>query len=416
MSTQYKNNHYVPEWYQKRFLPTGQINQELFYRNLKPDYYIEPNGKLHQKKAVYRQGFRKCFVEKDLYTTNFGTEESTKIEQYFFGDIDRNGNKAMDYFSNFNHKNINYEAFQNMISYMSTQKLRTPKGLGFLKSQTKLNNHNLILNLMMKLRSLYCAIWTECVWQIADASNSDTKFIISDHPITVYNRMCGPRSNMCRDYNDPEIWLQGTHTIFPLSLEKVLILTNLSWVRNPYQSPLKIRPNPNPFRGALFKFMDIQTMRHLTEQEVREINFIIFSRALQYIASSKEEWLYPEKFVSKSNWNTYGNGYLLMPDPRSMHPGGEIIIGYKDGSVSKHDEYGRNPFQSDFGKETKTRIEFETLSRFKGEFARLFGRSRRGLTFEMGTFDKEQDTEEFHKYHLNLENKYFALRKRKFRR
>ena len=31
MSTQYRNNHYVPIWYQKRFLPVGQLNQELYY-------------------------------------------------------------------------------------------------------------------------------------------------------------------------------------------------------------------------------------------------------------------------------------------------------------------------------------------------------------------------------------------------
>lgn len=112
---------------------------------------------------------------------------------------------------------------------------------------------------VVQLRQFHCAIWTECIWLIADASQSETKFIISDHPVTVYNRRCGPRSMWCRGYEDPDIRFHATHTIFPLSLEKILILTNLSWVRNPYQSEIAMRPNPNPWRGAIFTFMKIQT-------------------------------------------------------------------------------------------------------------------------------------------------------------
>lgn len=134
---------------------------------------------------------------------------------------------------------------------------------------------------MVVLRQLHCAIWTECIWTIADCEKSDTKFIVSDHPVTVYNRRCGPRSQWCRGYEDPDISLHGTHTIFPLTLEKLLIFTNLSWVRNPYQSEVAVRPNPNPWRTAMFNFMEVQALRHLTEQEVREINFIIKSRALR---------------------------------------------------------------------------------------------------------------------------------------
>src|SRR6185369_8944063 len=146
-----------------------------------------------------------------------------------------------------------------------------------------------VLRKMLELRNLYCAIWTEAIWLIADASQSNTKFIISDHPVTIYNRACPPDSDLCQGFNDPEIWLQASQTIFPLSLEKVLILTNLSWVRNPYQSEIKLRPNPRPLRNAIFKYTDIQTLRHLSEQEVQEINYITKSRALRYIAAGKEE-------------------------------------------------------------------------------------------------------------------------------
>ena len=76
-----------------------------------------------------------------------------------------------------------------------------------------------------------------------------------------------------------------------------------------------MRPNPDLTRNAVFKLMNVQTQRHLSEREVREINFIIKSRAFRYIAAAKEEWLHPEEYVSKSQWPVFGDGYLLMPDP-----------------------------------------------------------------------------------------------------
>ena len=210
----------------------------------------------------------------------------------------------------------------------------------------------------------------------------------------------------CRGYEDPDINLHGTHTIFPLTLEKVLMFTNLSWVRNPYQSELAVRPNPNPWRTAMFNFMEVQTLRHLTEHEVREINFIIKSRALRYVAAADKEWLHPEKHVSKSQWNTFGDGYLLMPDPRGVTFSQEIVIGHRDGTATAFDAYGRRPGQPGFGRESKGMDEFDTLHRFKGEFARLHGPCRRGRSFSHARFEPERDDDEYHRYHLSLEAKH----------
>jgi len=218
MSSQYRNNHYVPVWYQKRFLPPEQQNKELFYLDLKPGTFIDPRGIIHTRDALRRLGLKYCFAENDLYTTHFGSEESTEIEQHFFGAIDRNGHRAVGHYANFSHPWDGTDAFQDMIMYMSTQKLRTPKGLGWLSNEVISTDRHQVLREMKRLRQLYCAIWAECVWLIADASRSDTKLIISDHPMTVYNRRCGPRSSWCRGYNDPDIRLHGTHTLFPLSL------------------------------------------------------------------------------------------------------------------------------------------------------------------------------------------------------
>ena len=114
-----------------------------------------------------------------------------------------------------------------MLPYMSVQKLRTPKGLADLAERTKCHDQNVTLMALQRVQNMFCAVWTESVWQIADASNSPTKFIISDHPVTVYNRACPPLSKWCQGHNDPDVRLHATHTLFPLSLDKILILTNL---------------------------------------------------------------------------------------------------------------------------------------------------------------------------------------------
>ena len=163
------------------------------------------------------------------------------------------------------------------------------------------------------------------------------------------------------------------------------------------------------------KITDIQTARFLSEEEVRQINFIIKSRAHRYIAAAKEDWLYPEKYISKSDWYNYGYGYLLMPDPRAVVYGGQIIIGHKDGTASAFDEYGRRPGQEGFKGFDKSGVEedWNTLHRFQGEFARIFGPYRRGRAFNTTKIDNERDDDEYHQYHLNLENEYKKKGRRK---
>jgi hypothetical protein len=243
MSTEYRNNHYVPVWYQKRFIPVGQGDRELFYLDLKPGEFTDGRGEVRKRTGPHRWGPRRCFSARDLYTTFFGPGASTRIEQVFFGLIDRDGKAAVEYFSEFEHLSADGDAFSSMMTFMSTQKLRTPKGLGWLRSQAETSDRDVILQSMIRLRELHSAIWTECVWLVADATCSPTKFIVSDHPVTVYNRACGPRSDWCREFNDPDIRLNGTHTLFPLSLERLLVLANLSWVRNLWDHRMRIASN-----------------------------------------------------------------------------------------------------------------------------------------------------------------------------
>mgnify|MGYP001191888235 FL=1 len=404
--TDYRNNHYVPQWYQKRFL--GQVGGErkFFYLDLRPDR-VTSGKRSHTRNALLRWGPKRCFVERDLYTTRLGTWQAVDIEKHFFGRIDANGSRAaVEYFGTFSHPSVDQSALESMMRYMTLQRLRTPKGLTRLAEMARMQDKNAVLQAMQELQNMYGAMWTESVWSIADASGSPTKFIVSDHPVTVYNKACFPGSPTCRGAGDPEVWWSGTHTIFPLSAEKLLILTNLSWVRNPYGSPLEAWPNPRLFRSAIFNFLSIQTGRELAEEELWAINHVIKQRAYRYIAAAEEDWLYPEKYLSPLWWDKLGKGYLFMPDPRSVGFTTGIRAGFEDGQVSAWDEYGRTPRESGFRDSGGRDQEWRTFRAFQGEFARLFGPKRRGLTYSYGGLDRAEDTPDLHASYLRAEKHY----------
>ena len=128
-------------------------------------------------------------------------------------------------------------------------------------------------------------------------------------------------------------------------------------------------------------FMQVQNRRFFNEEEVKQINFILKSQALRYIAAGNPDWLYPESHVRKSDWARYGHGYLLMPDPRNVSFSGEFIMGFTDGSAIGFDEYGRRPWEKDY-KQRDGANEWNSFHRFRGEFARLFGPISRGRAMD----------------------------------
>lgn len=379
--SEFTNNHYVPEWYQRRFMLPGQ--GKYHYLDLHPETR-ESNGRKWTRRALRRLGPRNCFAQDDLYTIRWGNLTSVDIERFFFGRIDGNGNKAVEAFADFDYSRVYQEATQNLLEYMSVQKLRTPKGLGWLSQTAQTNDRNLDLLFLQRIRHIFGATWADCVWQIVDASASPTKFIVSDHPVTVYNRGCLPLSKWCKGLNDPDIRLAATHTVFPLSLDKALILTNLSWARNPYQRETRMHPNPRLFRPTMFKITDIQTGRQLSEQEVLAINFIIKKRAHRYVAAAEEEWLHPEPRMETDHWRKLGDGWLLMPEPRELHMGGEIIVGFDDRPSEVFGPYGHRPWQKGYKDEMREERESASLERFKAEFARIHGPKFRGTSMGFG--------------------------------
>lgn len=414
MAQGFRNNHYVPKWYQKRFIPPTARERKYFYLDVRPEH-VTRDGRTHTRDAVRRLGPISCFCETDLYTTRFGNWISTDIERLFFGRVDTEGRAAVEYWTDFKHPSVEHDAFQQFIPYLSLQKLRTPKGLLQLSELVQVQDKNAVLIGMQKVRNLYGAVWAESVWSILDASQSPTKFIISDHPVTTYNRACFPGSPQCRWHRDPDVTYNASHTLFPLSLDKMLVMTNLPWARNPYGNPMKRRPNPDLLRNSgMFNFMNVQTGRVLTETEVMEINFVVKQRAFRYIAAGERDWLFPEEHMRMPMWDKLGNGYLFMPDPRSVGNTVETIIRYTSGRSEAYDPYGRQPGQHGYG-QPPSDDDWNAHLAFQGEYARVFGPKRRGVTFEFGRLEPEEDAASFHAYHLGLEAKYKA-RIRRWRR
>ena len=81
-------------------------------------------------------------------------------------------------------------------------------------------------------------------------------------------------------------------------------------------------------------------------------------------------------------------------------------MGYKNYPADIFDEYGRRPGHKEFRDKKWETQEWESFHAFKGEFARLFGPKRRGRSFEHSRLCNEEDSPDFHVYHLSLEHKF----------
>lgn len=237
------NNHYVPVWYQKRFLPGGQSS--LYYLNFHPEIKQLADGRTFKMKDIHFWPPASCFVLEDLYTTTIFGTQNDEIERYLFGAIDTTGSRAVRALVDNDLAQLHH-LFLKFFEYIDAQKLRTPKGLAWVLSHyPALSRIELMLE-MQRLRQMHCTMWVEAVREIVSAEAANVKFIISDHPVTVYNYACGPTSEQCKYPNDPSIALKASQTLFPLDFDHCLILTNLEYAR--YQRgviPYQIEPMPD---------------------------------------------------------------------------------------------------------------------------------------------------------------------------
>jgi hypothetical protein len=350
MSEITRQNHYVPIWYQKRFIPDTQ--QSLFYLDLNPPSFALADGRVVTGKSITLRAPKSCFWADDLYTTRFGAVLNDEVERRLFGRIDNSGAPAFGAFSTGNMAAM-HESFQSFFEYLSAQKLRTPKGLDWIKAQyPQLTQLDLMLE-MQALRNMFCTMWLEGVREVVSAENSDVKFILTDHPLTVYNRAYPPASETCQYPHDPSVALNGTQTLCPLGSNHCLIMTNVAFAKSPQSVDPKTPRENARYAGQTISRTDalIQT-RQLSSDEVISINYLLKSRSRQFVAASEKEWLFPENRESRP-WREVGE-VLLPPSNELWHFGGEIIIGHSDGTSQYQDEFGRSRSQDHLKKAPPT--------------------------------------------------------------
>ena len=331
-----RDNHFVPVWYQKGFLEPGRST--LAYQNLESPTKVLVDGRVITERSLFDAPTKRCFFQTDLYSTFFGTFVNDEIERQLFGDIDTRGAQALRAFQG-SDAAAWHEHFGAFFEYMDIQKLRTPKGLAWLKTQYPSLDQNELMMEMQGIRMLHTTIWTECVREIVSAEDADVKFIVTDHPVTVYNYALPPDAAQCAYPNDPEIALKASQTLFPLSRDHCLILTNLEYAQNPTAAPLKKRTFARNFRQSMVRTDKFIRTRRLTGHEISWINRVLKARARQYVAAGRREWLQPED-VAVGSWADLA-ATLLPPHDQLRNFGGETFVGYKDGSVHYQDAFGR---------------------------------------------------------------------------
>jgi hypothetical protein len=340
---QTRNNHYVPQWYQRGFLAPGQ--SRLFYLNLDPDRNTLPDGRQVSHNALNEWAPKQCFVEYDLYTTHFGPIVNDDVEKYLFGAIDDQGAIALRAFALGNHADV-HESFEDFFEHMAAQKLRTPKGLDWIRScHGALGQVDLMVE-MQALRWMHCTMWVEGVREIVSAHDSDVKFILTDHPVTVYNAAVDATSEQCAYPHDPMVAAVGSQTVFALDANTCLILTHLEYAKEPDQPDLtRLRTNARHLGVGMTRTDAFIRERRLNREEVIAINHLLKSRAKRYIASADKIWLYPEQEF-KGSWAQIAK--VLLPKDNLWQFGGETYVGYKDGTSAYWDEHGRTSKAHEF--------------------------------------------------------------------
>lgn len=332
----YRNNHYVPQWHQEGFFEPGL--RKLAYLDLRPAHETLADGRLIVQNSRFNNPPSRCFLQRDLYSTFFGRAVNDEIERKLFGAVDTSGAPAVKAFTGADVRAW-HSHFQTLFTYLDIQKLRTPKGLDWLRAQYPALNQNELMQEMQGLQMINCTIWTEGVREIVSAEDSGVKFILSDHPVTIFNSAVPPDAPGCAYPLDPSIALKGSQTIFPLNRDFCLILTNLEYARDSTANPLEKRTFARNYSSSMTRTDAFIRTRKLSDAEVRHINMAIKARANRYLAAGQEAWLYPEQ-PSPPTWAEIA-ATLRPPEHETWRFGGEVFAKMADGGTLYQDEFGQ---------------------------------------------------------------------------
>src|ERR1700744_3642732 len=143
-----RNNHYVPQWYQEGFFEPGR--NTLAYLDIKPLHKVLDDGRVITAKTRFDAPTSRAFPQTDLYSTFFGTSVNDEIERRLFSDIDSRGSRAVRAFLGTDIDEW-IRHFQAFFEYIDVQKIRTPKGLDWLKTQYPMLSQN---DLMLEMQGI----------------------------------------------------------------------------------------------------------------------------------------------------------------------------------------------------------------------------------------------------------------------
>ncbi|MCE6983197.1 hypothetical protein EI534_38805, partial [Pseudomonas frederiksbergensis] len=88
-----------------------------------------------------------------------------------------------------------------------------------------------------------------------------------------------PEAPQCAFPHDPGIAPKASQTLFPMSRDHCLILTNLEYAKNPSVPPLEKRIFARNFRQSMVRTDKMIRTRRLTDIEVARINHVLKARA-----------------------------------------------------------------------------------------------------------------------------------------
>lgn len=336
-----RENHYVPEWYQRGFRVAGADNWFLDISPPRP----RPDGTPILARPRQRPP-KACFWQNDLYVTRFGEYLNDQIETVLFQGIDDYGAAAVRAFIGGDVVQV-HDQYQPMLAYLGAQKLRTPKGLDWIRSRYPALSQLELMREMQHLRQMFGTLWAECAHEVVSAEDSTVKFLVTDHPVTTFNAGLPLDASLLVYPNEAPITWNGTQTLFPLDANHLLILTHVPYAKDPGSVELTAkRINARYFGHTMLRTDALIRGRRFDTDAVITVNAWLKTRAHRYIAAGDRDWLYPERTTPVAPKTL---AKLLLPLEKELwRHGGEIHIGYKDGTFGYHDAYGRTSHEHEF--------------------------------------------------------------------
>ncbi|MBD9588963.1 DUF4238 domain-containing protein [Pseudomonas sp. PDM03] len=355
-------HHYVPQWYQRGFLVEGSTVFKIL--DMRPEVFRDDKGAIVGKgRQILTKGPDAWFFERNLYTTRVLGKPNDDIERLLFGEIDRTGKEAIKALAENDLEKIHF-TYTQVFEFLDALRLRTPKGLRFLRATFQARNQQELMVRMQEVRRMHCVMWMEGAIEIFEATHSTTKFIFSDHPVIFFNSHVFPKDPKIPEGLDaPQHWL-GTQTLLPLDGDRLMVITHREWGRKQGETRArKSRTNARLFGNPMITYDGIQRGRQLSEKQVREVNYIVKMRAERYIASCTEEHLFPERHLKTTLWSRLGN-FLLPRGYATALQVGFMTMKMQDGTYYFQDEFGRRPNnKAEFDKAVKNAKDMEAMLR-----------------------------------------------------